>query len=142
METIALVAWIVTVLTGLALAALWGRGGGMRQPQDESEGQGKPGISIPLLVPHALLAIAGLVIWAVFMTRDDSRGMSYTPGFTVGALVIVIALGFAMFRRWMLAGRDREVGGEAERRMPVSLVAFHGIAAAATFAFVVLTIFD
>jgi hypothetical protein len=138
----ALVAWIVTVLGGLTLAALWGRRGGASQPQDESEGRGKPGIAIPVLVPHALLAIAGLVIWAVYITRDDSRGMSYTPGFAVGALAIVIVLGLVMFRRWSLARRDRDVGGEAERRLPVALVTLHGLAAATTFALVVVTLFD
>jgi hypothetical protein len=141
-ETIALIAWIVTVLGGMTLAALWGRRGGLSQPQDESEGEGKPGIAIPVLVPHALLAIAGLVIWVVYVTRDESRGMSYTPGFAAGALVIVIALGIVMFRRWSLARRDRAVGGEAERRLPTALVALHGLAAATTFTLVVITVFD
>jgi hypothetical protein len=34
------------------------------------------------------------------------------------------------------------LGGEAERRMPVALVALHGPAAAATFALVLVTVFD
>jgi len=141
MEIAALIAWIVTVLGGLTLAALWARRGGGAQPQDESEGAGRPGIAIPLLVPHALIALAGLVIWVVFVGRSESTGMSYAPGFTVAALLIVIALGLAMFRRWTIARRSSDVGGEAERRLPVSLVTLHGVAATVTFALVLATVF-
>ena len=142
MEELALIAWIVTVLGGATLATLWFRRGGATQPQDESTGRGRPGIATPLLAPHAVIALAGLVIWTVYVVRGDTTGMSYTPGFVTGALVIVIALGLAMFRRWSLARRGEPVGGEAERRMPVALVALHGLAAATTFALVLTTVFD
>jgi hypothetical protein len=141
-EELALIALVVTVLGGVTLATLWARRGGPDQPQDESTGASRPRIAVPLLIPHALIAIAVLIIWTVYVARGDTIGMSYTPGFVAGALVVVIALGLTMLRRWFRARRGEGVGGEAERRMPAALVALHRLAAAATFALVLVTVFD
>jgi hypothetical protein len=111
------------------------RGGGFRQPQDESDPGGRPGVSIHLLVPHAVLALAGLVVWTVFTFRSEGLGMSYTPG------AAAIALGLAMFRRWWRSRRWADIGGTGEARMHPAVVLAHGVGAATTLALVLVNVF-
>ena len=141
MEVAALIAWAVQALLGVTLLTQWLRGGGFRQPQDESDPGGRPGVSIHLLVPHAVLALAGLVIWTVFTFRSEGLGMSYTPGAAAIALVVVIALGLAMFRRWWRSRRWADIGGTGEARMHPAVVLAHGVGAAATLALVLVNVF-
>lgn len=164
MLEITLVAWIVTVAGGAALAALWVARGGMRQAQDEGEVAERrkgvergdrpeaprpedpgaveptaaPGVSLHRVVPHASLAVAGLVLWIGYVVRQDEPGMRLVPLLALIILLVVMGFGAAMFLRWLGSRRTGHPAREAERRLPVLLVGFHGAAAATTLALVVL----
>lgn len=162
MLEITLVAWVVTALGGAALAVLWAARGGMRQAQDEGEvaerrkgvarGAGPdaprpedpgavepieaPGVSLHRVVPHASLAVAGLVLWTGYVVREDEPGMRMVPLLALIILLVVVGFGAAMFLRWRASRATEHPAREAERRLPVLLVGVHGLGAITTLVLV------
>jgi hypothetical protein len=84
-----------------------------------------------LALAHPALAIAGLLLWAVFdRTGNTEYGWC---GFAV--LTTSLMLGFVMLTRWLKgrAGRHARTSGE---RFPVRIVALHAAVGISTFTLV------
>ncbi|HMG61825.1 MAG TPA: hypothetical protein VK599_02660 [Streptosporangiaceae bacterium] len=140
MNIAALIAWIVTAGGGFYLLAAWIRHGGARTP-------GASRFPPALILGHAALAAAGLVVWLAFLVAGTA-----TLAWVAFALLVPIALlGFTMFFRWIPAYRDRPsvrpAGpgtpaaadlSPAERHFPAAVVAVHGVLAVATVLLVLL----
>jgi hypothetical protein len=130
MDIAALVAWVITALGGFVLLGRWLQAGGQ-----------KPGASrlpAPVVFGHFLLAAAGLVLWIVYVVTD-ADALAWVA---VALLVLIALLGFTLFARWLPARRDIAPAGgaiAADRRLPVAVVAAHGLFAVVTLVLVVLT---
>jgi hypothetical protein len=144
MRTAALIAWIATVAGGLTLTAFWLVRGGWSRPQDTEEKMARHdatrlaplGISLHFLLPHALLAIVGLILWGAYTaSQDDYEQVEVFAPIVLG---IVAVLGLTM---WSWARRSRRSRIRTpEDRLPTPLVFVHGLAAVTTIVLVVLAL--
>lgn len=125
MEIAALVTWLVTAAGGFGLVAIWVNRGGHRAGSTGTR------LAPGLVFGHLLLAVAGLVLWIIYLVAGDEP-LAWAA-FVV--LLPVALLGFTMFARWLPARRT----GVAESRFPVPLVLGHGLLGAATLVLVLLT---
>jgi hypothetical protein len=87
-----------------------------------------------LMMGHPLLAVAGLIIWILYLTTTR---MVYAWSAFV-TLVVVALLGFALLTRWLVGRGGRHARG-AEQAFPAVAVMVHGTVAVATFILVLLT---
>lgn len=133
MEIAALIAWIVTALGGFVLLGRWLQGGGQ-----------KPGgsrLPAPVVFGHFVLAAAGLVVWIVYVVTDTDA----LAWVAVVLLVLIAILGFTLLARWLPArsgvapGGTGSAGGSADARLPLPVVAVHGVLAVTTVVLVLLT---
>lgn len=116
--------WTIAALAGVYLLYLWLSGGGLRRAKVTR-------YPMALLFSHPMLAVTALVCWVAGLVTG-SRALAWVA---FGGLAAASLLGFAMFTRWLGAGRH-EKGG---RGFPVLAVTLHGLAGVATFALVFLT---
>lgn len=138
MDIAALILWIVTAGGGFYLLATWVGKGGLRE-----QGAGATRFPPPLIFGHFLLAVAGLIVWIVYLVADKQAW-----AWVAFVLLLLIAvLGFTMLLRWIPAYRSRTsaVGstatggdGPAEQHFPVVVVGAHGLFAVATLVLVLL----
>jgi manganese efflux pump family protein len=133
MEWAALIAWIVTAGGGSLLLAIWLRQGGMQQRE------GGDRIRPPLPLAHFGLAATGLVLWLIYVLTDTGA----LAWIAFALLVLVAALGWAMFFVWWRRRRARALSAAteavpAEQHFPVPLVALHGVGAVVTVLLVLL----
>ena len=154
MTVAALVTWLLTALGGTVLLATWLARGGARGPARTSavsgavrDTAGAAGLPVtaptrlrpPLVFGHALLAVAGLVVWVWYLI-DDRDTLAWVA---FAVLAVVAALGFTMLSRWMQAGDHRRTtpvgAAEAERHFPLPVVIGHGLFAVTTVVLVLLT---
>jgi hypothetical protein len=145
----ALVAWVLTAGGGSVLLSRWIAAGGLRQQADRATR-----FPAGLVFGHFGLAAAGLVLWIVYLLLD----VDALTWVAFAVLVVVAALGFTMFSRWLPSRRpaaavgarggvaggpsgvDAGTGAEpAERHLPVPVVAAHGLIAVVTVVLVLLT---
>ncbi|MEV0361085.1 hypothetical protein ACIBEK_00625 [Nocardia fusca] len=128
----ALVLWLLTAAGGFVLLGTWIAKGGAR----DSESSHLP---VPVVFGHFLLAVAGLVVWIVYLVVDNDA----LAWVAFGLLVPVALLGFVMLARWLPVYRSRTTGlvGKTppERHFPVAIVGGHGVFAVATLVLVLLT---
>lgn len=136
MKWAALIAWVITAGGGFVLLGIWLPRGGMRQQE------GRDRIRPLLIMSHFLLAATGLVLWIIYVVADSDA----LAWIAFVLLLVVALLGFTMFAIWLR--RRRAAGGPAgavtvdtpaEQHFPVSIVALHGLLAAATLVLVLLT---
>ncbi|HEX6443502.1 MAG TPA: hypothetical protein VF053_00325 [Streptosporangiales bacterium] len=127
---VALITWVIAALGGFFMLGVWLRRGAARRG-----GGATTRLAPPLVFGHFLLAAVGLVVWIVYMFTD-AQALSWIA---LALLVVVAALGFTMFARW-IGQRRRPVDAEptAERHFPVAVVAGHGVFAATTLVLVLL----
>lgn len=134
MDWAALITWVMTAGGGFVLLAIWLKNGGMNQRE---HGRIRPAI----ILTHFALAATGLVLWIVYVISD--RQAIAWAAFVL--LLIVAAIGFAMFGIWLSQRRGR--GGNlaesapstpAEQRFPIAIVGLHGLLAATTLVLVFL----
>lgn len=137
MRFVALATWVLAALMGGYLLATWLVNGGLRRKVGEGQSRFAP----PLILGHAGLAAAGLLVWIGYLTVDDNR-LAWTA---LGVLVVVALLGATMFGLWLRAGhgrsRGRHVAGPrhaAEDHFPPPAVLGHGLFAVATVALVLV----
>lgn len=126
MDIAALIAWVVTALGGFVLLGRWLQGGGQ-----------KPGASrlpAPVVFGHFLLAAAGLVVWIVYVVTD-TEALAWVG---VVLLVLIALLGFTLVARWFPA-RSTAAPGSADARLPLPVVAGHGLLAVTTVVLVLLS---
>ena len=136
MSIAALITWVITAGLGSYMVATWRKHGGLR-----SDGQ-TTHLPPARVFTHLGLAVAGLVVWIVFV----ATGAAVWSWVAVADLVLVAVLGLILVRRWIVDGRlamsagDSAPPGElAEQHITRLPVVLHGIFAASTFVLVVLT---
>lgn len=154
MDVAALVTWLVTAVGGFVLLGTWLARGGARTPARTSvaanavrDTAGAAGLPVtaptrlrpPLVFGHALLAVAGLVVWVLYLA-----GGSGSLAWTAFVLLVPVALlGFTMVARWVQAGDHRRPttsgAPRPESHFPLAVVAGHGLFAVVTVVLVLLT---
>lgn len=144
MSAASLFTWIATVLVGLMLLVIW-----LMEYDPQFQGAAATRLPIPVISTHALLGMAGLLLWGAYLLADEDR-LAYA---TMADLGIAVALGLTMAGRWIRvyrtysrpAAHDGSVAGVVtippERNFPISAVILHGILATTTIVLVVLTVF-
>jgi hypothetical protein len=147
MTVAALITWIITAFGGLFLLTIW-----LIEYDREFQSVAATRLPIPVLSAHALLAIGGLVLWAIYLITDQDR----LADFSVLILALAAVLGVTMAVRWIgVYRRYRSPGGAGrrgaamvptwaavppERHFPVPVVVGHGVFALTTIALVALTV--
>jgi hypothetical protein len=149
MTLAALITWFVTAAGGICLLAIW------LVEYDHKDAATR--LPRTVVSAHALLALAGLVVWSAYLTSDASR-LAWTA---VAILAAVMLLGLTMAVRWigvyrahkapsavMVPVGARGAGGltpasvPPERNLPVTVIVAHGLLATATVVLVILTALD
>lgn len=143
MSAASLFAWIATVFVGLLLLVIW-----LIEYDPQFQGAAATRLPIPVISTHALLGMAGLLLWGAYLLADEDR-LAYA---TIADLGIAVVLGLTMAGRWIRVYRTyrrpshREAAATGvvtvppERNFPVSAVLLHGILAITTVVLVVLTV--
>ncbi|MEV0381014.1 hypothetical protein [Nonomuraea sp. NPDC050643] len=124
MGLVTAVTWTIAALAGVYLLYFWLSAGGLRRAKVTR-------FPMALVFSHPALAVSSLVCWAAGLITG-SRALAWAA---FGGLAVAALLGFAMFTRWLGAGRHATGG----RRVPVLAVTLHGLAGLATFTLVFLT---
>src|SRR5262245_42362550 len=100
MGVAALFAWLTAVGLGLVLLATWliriGPGD-QAQTIQPAISRPPPYIPTPLVIVHLVLAVGGLLVWAVYLV-SDAEALAWLA---LAMLLPVEALGFSMFVRWL-----------------------------------------
>jgi hypothetical protein len=146
MGVVALITWIITASAGLFLLAIW-----LIEYDREYQTASATRLPVPVIASHVLLAVTGLVIWAVYLVAENDR-LAWTA---VVILLVVATLGLVMAVRWIgvyraftVARARRPAPADApgsrpiappERNFPVPVVIGHGIFAVLTLLLVLLT---
>jgi hypothetical protein len=140
MSLAALLTWIITAGAGLYLLTIW-----LIEYDREFQSAAATRLPVPVISAHALLAVAGLGVWGVYLITDTPR-LALAAAAT---LVVVAALGLTMAVRWFAVYRAHDSAaarGERagitvppERNFPLPVVIGHGLFAVATLILVVVT---
>jgi len=155
MSLVAVITWFVTICFGLFLLGIWL----VEYDRDGPSGSASR-LPLPVLSGHALLAVAGVPVWLVYIVTDDDQ----LGRIAALILAVVAVLGLVMMARWIGAYRARHAGAvpvaavttttafgksspsppasPPERSFPVAIVLAHGIFAVITVGLVLLTAFD
>jgi hypothetical protein len=141
MSVFALFTWIVTIFLGLVLVVIW-----IVEYDPEFQSAAATRLPVPVISGHALLAMAGLILWISYLLLDQER-LAWAAAAVLGAVAV---LGLVMAARWIRVYRaygdpgpslTRRVAVPAERHFPLPVVVAHGIAAVTTLVLVLLTVF-
>jgi hypothetical protein len=144
MSTASLFAWIGTVLVGLLLLVIW-----LMEYDPQFQSAAATRLPIPVISVHALLGMAGLLLWGAYLLADEDR-LAYA---TLADLAIAVVLGLTMAARWIGVYRTYRAGPQRdpsatrvvtvppERHFPLSAVLLHGVLAVTTVILVVVTVF-
>lgn len=138
MSIAALITWISTVFAGIYLLAIW-----LIEYDSGFQGAAATRLPVPVISGHVLLAVAGLVLWVVFLLVDQER-LAWA---TVVVLGTAAVLGLIMAARWIrvyrAAAATRNTAAftalPPERHFPLPVVIAHGIFAITTLILVLLT---
>src|SRR5919201_3029680 len=92
MKWAALIAWVITALSGFGLLGIWLRHGGLAAAS-------RPGTRIrpPLIFSHMALAATGLVLWIIYLAADKDA-IAWAAVIVLGPVAI---LGFSMLAIWI-----------------------------------------
>jgi hypothetical protein len=140
MSLAALATWITTAGGGLYLLTIW-----LIEYDREFQSAAATRLPVPVISAHALLAVAGLVVWVAYLITDSPR-LAWAAAIT---LAVVATLGVTMAARWVMVyrvhgspttkGARGGIPGPPERNFPLPVVIGHGIFAAVTIVLVLLT---
>jgi hypothetical protein len=139
MSVVALFTWIVAMLLGLVLLVIW-----MIEYDREFQSAAATRLPVPVISGHALLAMAGLILWISYLLLDQER-LAWAAAAVLGAVAV---LGLVMAARWIRVYRayadpgpslTRTTTAPPERSFPLPVVVAHGIMAVATVVLVLLT---
>jgi hypothetical protein len=133
MSVIALLAWVVTLLAGLFLLAIW-----LIEYDPAIQRSAATRLPVPVISGHALLALCGLILWVSYLIT----GEEVLAQATLLVLALVVSLGVTMAVRWAKVRRAKpDPLVPPERHFPLPVVIGHGVFAATTVVLVVLTTF-
>jgi hypothetical protein len=147
MSVVALITWFCTVAFGLILLTIW-----LIEYDREFQSAARTRLPVPVISLHALLAVTGLAVWAIYLITDASRLASATVIIlgVVALLGLVMALRWIPVRRAVVAARTAARSGEAparpeftlppERNFPLPVVVTHGLFAVVTISLVVASV--
>src|SRR2546430_15963073 len=99
MGVAALISWFVTAFVGLYLLAVW-----LIENDVTHRGAAASRLPVPVIFGHVLLALAGLVVWVLYLLSDEGA----VGWATLGILGGIAVLGLAMLTRWR--SEERRVG--------------------------------
>lgn len=143
MSAASLFAWIATVLVGLLLLVIW-----LMEYDPQLQSAAATRLPIPVISTHALLGMAGLLLWGAYLLADEDK-LAYA---TLADLSIAVVLGLTMAGRWIRVRRiyrkaprrdaaaSQVVTVPPERHFPVPAVILHGVLATTTIVLVVFTV--
>ena len=140
MAIVALITWLITAGFGSWMLSIWARRGGLRREASGAESH----LPAARVFSHFLLAVAGLIVWIVYLTV----GSSTLAWIAFADLVLVGVLGGVLVARWSKDRRGQMPPAEgarpastdlAEQHFPVVAVALHGVFAGTTLVLVFLT---
>jgi hypothetical protein len=151
MSFAAVITWFITICYGLLLLGIWL----VEYDRDGRRRGGSSRLPVPVISGHALLAVAGVPIWLVYIVTDERR-LAWVATFM---LVGVALLGLTMIIRWIGVYRAYRAvaepvavtatafgaspapapAGPPERNFPVAVVVCHGVFAVTTVVLVLLT---
>ena len=118
------VAWTIAVIAGIYLLSYWLTGDGPHRAKVTR-------LPAVLVVSHPALAVTALACWAGGLITG-SRALVWAA---FAGLAATALLGFAMFTRWLGAGRHTT----AARGFPALAVTLHGVAGVTAFTLVFLS---
>lgn len=146
MSVAALIIWFCTAAFGLILLTIW-----LIEYDRDFQRVAATRLPVPVIFLHALLAIAGLVVWVIYLIVDTGR-LAWASVIILGTVAL---LGLTMAGRWVpvyrsaAAAKRRAAAGASpqqaeiilppERNFPLSVVIGHGILAVTTVVVVLLT---
>jgi hypothetical protein len=129
----AVVTWFITIDGGLVLLGFWLRAGGLR-----GRHRGGPRIGPELVGVHLSLAATGFALWIVYLVHG---GLVYAV-VALCLLAPVATIGFTMFGIWLVhrVSGPSQSPRPVDQRLPVTIIALHGVFAAATVVLVALEV--
>jgi hypothetical protein len=131
MSVIALIAWIVTLLGGLFLLAIW-----LIEYDPQIQRAAATRLPVPVISTHAVLAVVGLIVWVSYLVTDNDA-FAFA---TLAIVAVVASLGITMAGRWFKVYRaDPDPLVPPERHFPVPVVIGHGVFALTTVVLVLST---
>lgn len=135
MSIAALITWLITAGLGSHMVITWRRYGGAKGDPQTTH------LPPARVFTHLGLAVAGLLVWIVFLVTGDALW----AWIAVADLVLVAVLGGLMARRWTIDGRMAMSGTTsvppadlAEQHIARPPVVIHGIFATSTLVLVIL----
>ncbi|GAA5080179.1 hypothetical protein HNP84_000748 [Thermocatellispora tengchongensis] len=126
MRLAVIVMWLVTAVAGAHLLCLWLPGAARRRQAAKVTR-----FPVTLTLSHPLLASGALGSWVGHLLTGH-RALAWAA---FGLVALAALLGFAMFTRWLGAGRHAR---GAERGFPKAAVVLHGAGGVATFVLILL----
>lgn len=97
MSVIALFTWVITILAGLFLLAIW-----LIEYDPDFQRAAATRLPVPVISSHAVLAICGLGVWVTYLISGEDD-FAYL---TLGILICVVSLGTTMAVRWLRVYRS------------------------------------
>src|SRR5579863_2705542 len=99
MSVFALITWVITVLAGLFLLAIW-----LIEYDPDFQRTAATRLPVPVISSHAMLAICGLIVWVSYLVTGQDQ-FAYA---TLAILALVVCLGIVMAVRWVKVYRSTE----------------------------------
>jgi hypothetical protein len=119
MALVALITWLITASGGLYLLAIW-----LIEYDREFQSSAATRLPVPVISAHALLAFAGLIVWAAYLVTDTSR-LAWVASATLG---VVALLGLTMAGRWIRVYRTHSAPPPVPlRAVPVRAVSMRAV---------------
>lgn len=114
MGVVALIAWMTTAGAGLFLLAVW-----LIEYDRGYQTAAATRLPVPVISAHALLALAGVVVWGAYLLLDDDS----LAWISVAILAAVLALGLVMAARWLHVYRTSAQPNRRARRAQAGVAA-------------------
>jgi hypothetical protein len=111
MSEIALATWVVTILAGLFLLAIW-----LIEYDPDFQRAAATRLPVPVISGHAVLALGGLGVWVAYLITDDDD-FAYA---TLAILAAVVSLGITMAVRWVKVYRTSAAPARSPARATVA----------------------
>jgi hypothetical protein len=139
MTAIAAITWLLAVLAGLLMLAIW-----LVERDRDYQRSAATRLPVPVLSAHALLGLGGLPLWLTYIVTDRDE-LTWAAVAILGCAAV---LGTVLAHRWLGVYRARAAEASSERvkvtvpperHIPPAAVVTHGLFAITTIVLVLLT---